>query len=343
MPLRSLFRDTALHSAWGRFWHLWRPMAGWTLLVWAAVTLLLVPLSSALLGRYLLRGERAVVGNEALLAWLLTPAGLAYALLAAGLAVTAAVVRYAGIFRIVTDDLEGHRATVRKAAFRLWPLLPRLYKLCVAAALAALLLALPLLGGLAAIHALLLGEHDINYYLSQRPAEWRSALALAAAWAIVWLCGAAYVAGRLLLALPAYLDGHRPLPAAMRRAWRLAHGRTARLLRLLAFVVGAWLLTRAVANAAFHLTAAFAVEAVAAGTASLWPLAARDGGLPRPLAAARRECRFVGFSLAATLLTKFYYEDTELHAEAPPPPRVRDLPYHARRACCAGSARCGCC
>jgi hypothetical protein len=108
-------------------------MAGWTLLVWAAVATVLVPLSSGLLGWQLLRGSRAVVGNEALVGWLLTPLGLLYLLMAGGLTLTAAVVRYAGLFHIVTDDMEGRPTSVRRTALRLAPRLPALFRLCVVA------------------------------------------------------------------------------------------------------------------------------------------------------------------------------------------------------------------
>jgi hypothetical protein len=130
MVLRRTVLDESVSSAWRRVAHLWRPMAGWTLLVWAALAAVLVPFSSAVLGRYLLRGDRIVVGNEELIAWALTPAGSAYLRLAGALAIVAAVVRYAGLFRIVTDDMEGRPASVRRTA--LW-MAPRLPSLCAGA------------------------------------------------------------------------------------------------------------------------------------------------------------------------------------------------------------------
>jgi glycerophosphoryl diester phosphodiesterase len=329
MPIVSTATDAAIRAAWGRVWLLWRPMAAWTILVWAAITLLLVPLSSGVLGRYLLRGERLVVGNEALLAWLVTPAGFGYALLAGALAITAAVVRYAGIFRIVTDHLEGHRANVRKTAFRLWPQLPFLFKLCVAAIALGGLLVLPLAASLAAIHATFLAAHDINYYLSTTPPAWWAALALAGVIGFAWLLAASYLIGRLLPALPAYLDGHRPLTAAVRRAWALADGRTARLVRLLAFCLGVWIGTRLVVGLGFLAAASAGLDRIAAGTASLQLLAAISATYLGASLILDAAINFVGFSFIATVLTKFYYEDTPLHAEALPAPRIRDLPFHA--------------
>lgn len=50
----------------------WRPMVWWTLLVWALVGVMLGPLSPAAFGHVVFRDDRLVVGNEDLLAWVLT-------------------------------------------------------------------------------------------------------------------------------------------------------------------------------------------------------------------------------------------------------------------------------
>lgn len=50
MPEGSIIHDEAIRSAWARMLHLWKPMAAWTILVWLGVSLLFVPISSAVLG-----------------------------------------------------------------------------------------------------------------------------------------------------------------------------------------------------------------------------------------------------------------------------------------------------
>jgi hypothetical protein len=129
-----MLRDEALGSAWRRVLRRWRPLAGWTVLVWALVGLALGPASSALLGWQVLRGPRAVVANEALLVWLVTPRGIAWSVLAGALALVGAVGRYAGLSHIATDDLEGRRPTVRRTALHLVPQLPALFRLSLVAA-----------------------------------------------------------------------------------------------------------------------------------------------------------------------------------------------------------------
>jgi hypothetical protein len=58
---------------------LWRPMAAWSVLVWAAGLLVVSPLSAFVLSRML--GPNGVISNEEILSWLVTPAGLAFVLL----------------------------------------------------------------------------------------------------------------------------------------------------------------------------------------------------------------------------------------------------------------------
>jgi glycerophosphoryl diester phosphodiesterase len=161
-----------------------------------------------------------------------------------------------------------------------------------------------------------------------RPAEWHRALVAGAVWAGAWAFAAFYLVGRSLPLLPAYLDGHRPLRVAARRAWSRTRGSAGRLLRLMSLSVGGWLLIRAAADAAFLAGASVAVQWVAAASQSLRPIvlvtaayAASSFGLDAVIG-------FLGFSFVATVLTKFYYEDTDLHTEAPPVPNLRALPGH---------------
>jgi glycerophosphoryl diester phosphodiesterase len=307
-------------------------MAAWTIVVWIAVAAILGPLSTALLGWQVLRGPFIVVGNEALLAWLLTPRGTAWTVLAGALALTGAVVRYAGLFHIVTDDLLGHRPTVRRAALHLVPRLPAIFRITVVAVAAGVILAGLLVAGLALIRLVFVAEFDINYYLSERPPEWRYAVVAATAWVGIWLVGALFVVGRTVLALPAYLDGHQPLRVAFARARSRAIGNKPRLFRLLALAAGAWLLGRLLVHAIYLAAGTAVVAWVAAASTSLRALVLTTAAFGGGLFLLDAIIGFVGFSFVATVLTKFYYEDTDLHGSAPAAPaRLRQLPWRVMR------------
>lgn len=326
MPLLTSEDRQALLTAWRRVLQLWRPMLGWTVLVWVVLAAFLIPLSSGLVSWQLIRGPDEVVGNEALASWLLTPLGLLWALVAGGLAITAGVVRYAGFFRIVTDHMEGKEPSVRRTALVLAPRVPDLFRLCVAAVVAGAVVAVPLAAGLGGIYLALLAEHDINYYLSLQPPEWRWARVLGGMWAAAWAAGAAWLAGRLILALPAWVDGHRPLRGAARRSWALTRGYAGRLLRLLGMAVAAWLLARFLVDGAFFALSSWTVGWIADLTPSLRVLVLALAGHTAASFLLDAVVAFLGFAVVATVLTRFYLKDTDLHGEAPPSPRLSELP-----------------
>lgn len=326
-----MLHDAAIASAWRRVVRLWRPMAGWTVFVWAAVALVLGPASTMLLGWQVLRGPRPVLGNEALLVWLLTPRGVIWTLLAGGLTLTGAVLRYAGLFHIVTDDLSGRHPTVRRTALHLVPQLPALFRLSLVAVAVGTVLAAALVAGLAGIRAVLLAEFDINYYLSERPPEWRHALMAATSWAVTWAAVALFVLARTVLAVPAYLDGHQPLRTAFARARARGLGQKPRLLRLLGLSLGAWLLARLAAGWAYLAAGGTTVEWVASVSPSLRPVVLATAGYGAGLFALDAVIGFLGFSFVATVLTKFYYEDTDLHAAVPAMATLRGVPWRVMR------------
>lgn len=328
--VKQLFRDEAFGAAWGRVLRLWQPLAGWTILVWAAVALVLGPASTALLGWQALRGPRSVVGNEALLVWLVTPRGAMWALLAGGLVLMGSVIRYAGVFHLVTDDLLGRHATIRRTALHLVPQIPSLFRLSVVAAAAGATLAGLGVIGLAGIRSLLVAEYDINYYLWERPPEWGRAVAAATVWIGLWAVVALFVVGRTVLAVPAYLDGHQPVRVAFRRAKERGHGHKPRLFRLLGAAAVLWLLSRLGATAAYFAGGAAVVEWIASISPSLRALVAATATYGAGLFVLDAVISIVGFSFLAVVLTQFYYEDTDLH-DVVPAPRLRELPWRVMR------------
>lgn len=320
MPVGRIIYDEAIRSAWARMLHLWKPMAVWTILVWLGVSLLLVPFSSAVLGWGIFRGDTLVVGNEELITWFFTPAGIIYGLLAGGLALTGTVLRFAGLFYIITDDMEGGPADLFHTVKRIVPRIPQLFKLCVVTVFTMGILTIPLVLGLSVIYFTFLGEYDINYYLTIQPAEWYYSLTGGFIWISVWLYGALYVAGRSILGLPAYLSGERSIVEAIKRSWKLAGMRTIRLLKLLTFSFFSWILLRISVDAALLFSASHIIEWFASITDSLRFIALLTGGYLVVAFIIGAIIGFIGFSFISTLLTKFYYEDSELYASAVQPP-----------------------
>ncbi|NNE68769.1 MAG: hypothetical protein HKN29_00245 [Rhodothermales bacterium] len=324
-------RDDAFNSARRRVVLLWKPMATWTVLVWVLLVATLAPLTSALLGRQVL-GSEQVWGNEELLRWLISPVGLFYALMTGSIALTAAVVRFAGLFRIVTDHIEGRTPSATQTLKELVPQIPALFRVTVFTVTAAGVLLVPLALALFGVYGLFLTEYDINYYLESRPREIAYAVVSAGLIGLVWAVAAGRLAIRSVPALPAYLDGHRPLTVAIRRGWERTRDSAGRMIRVFSLSLGLWLIARAVAASTSFYLAQTAVEALAAATDSLTLIILATGAYTVGTLALDAVISFAGFSLLSTVLVKFYYEDTDLHEKVPKLPGLGALSMRAARA-----------
>lgn len=301
-------------------------MAVWTVLVWLSVAILLTPLSSTLLGWGIFRGDQMIIGNLELIEWILTPAGVVYGVLVIVLTIISSVVHFAGLFYMITDDLEGRSPSVRHTVVKIIKYLPVIIRLCLVVAVMGISLILPLLAGLIGIYSIFLGEFDINYYLAVQPAEWQNTLMAALIWGGCWLFGTLFVLGKSLAALPAYLSGYRPAYKAIQQSWRLSRNRSGRLLKLMLGSIGVWLLIRFVANLIFFITASFILDRIAEFSTSLHPTILITGMFLISSFILDSIIVFFGFSFISSVLTKFYYEYTRLHLDAPSVPGITELP-----------------
>lgn len=302
-------------------------MALWTLIVYAVIGLLLGPLLSSLLATAVFRTDRPIVGNEELLRWILDPVGAAYLLTAASIGIMGAVVRYAGLYHIITSDEDGESVSVLRTVLELFPDLPALFRLCLSAIALAAIGTVPLVLGIAGTYAIWLGDYDVNYYLAEQPPEWRTALAVAGVWSVSWAVAALYLALRILPALPAYLDGYRPVRRAIAEAWVRTRGDAITSLRIFAFCLVVWIIVRAAAHGSFQLLAGAVITGISAAASGVGPIllsVTASAGLAILLDAI---ISFVGFCFTGTVLTKFYLDETDLHRLAPPNRiRLRSLP-----------------
>ncbi|TVR19544.1 MAG: hypothetical protein EA391_00405, partial [Balneolaceae bacterium] len=73
--LYSFFIDDLLKSSWRSVVLLWKPMAGWTVVVYLLFTALSAPFLAFLLDWTVFRGDRHFVGNEDIVSWFASPIG----------------------------------------------------------------------------------------------------------------------------------------------------------------------------------------------------------------------------------------------------------------------------
>lgn len=225
----------------------------WHLLFVMISVLLLTPLTSLLLSAGLAGQTDRVVANTDLLAFVLSPAGVAWTLLAASIVAALAAVRFAGVAFIITDRANGHRSSLFRTGVRVLSRAPVIARLSALLVGIWLLVTAVLLGGLALIYQLLLGEFDINYYLSIRPAEVYYALVTAAAWVFLWLAMVAGPAGRSLLAFPAVLLDRQNAVQALRGSWNRQSGPSRRTVLRIAITLVVFTIVRIVGDAAAAL------------------------------------------------------------------------------------------
>ncbi len=221
-----------LLAAWRGVWEARRPLLAWNLSFVALSVFVLAPVASAFLSAGFLQGGDRVVGNLELLEFATTPAGTAWLALSAVFALITGVIRYTGISRIITDRAEGHRATPFRTAVEIAARTRVIAQLCLAAVGGAVLLAAPLVAGLAAVYVTLLGRFDINYYLAVRPPEWTLAIVIAGLWTLLWVAVATVPVGRSLFAVPIALERDVSAWSALRTCWARPRGPSRRAVAL---------------------------------------------------------------------------------------------------------------
>ena len=318
--------DPALHLSLLRVLRLWKPFAVWTLGVWLLFLLFVSPFTAWVFGMELFQPANQVIGNADILVWLLRPVGMLWLSGFIALNALATALRFSGIFILVRRDLEHAPLAVLWLLRQSIRMLPRLFVVSFVAVGMALLTFLPLLAGFLAIYYGMLGEFDINYYLTEHPPVWTRARLLAGAWTLLWATAACYVLGRLLLLFPAYLTHDYSLKKSVRAAWGMARTRGHQLLRRLLVVFGLGAGARIVLDGLWLLLARITLLRMQASPHfGPRPQALVTGGYVLTSFLTALIIGFLTFSVAATVLTKFYFEDTPLHATA----LQRPLPHPA--------------
>ena len=303
----SFFFDDLLKSSWRSVVLLWKPMAAWTVVIYLLFTALSAPLLAFLLDWTVFRGDRIFVGNEDIASWFASPIGFIYLFVLVLIALTGIVIRYAGLFQIVRDDLIGERISVAVTVRRIFLRAHLLVKICAITITAFLLAILPLAAGLGVVYLIWLAEFDINYYLYTTPPEWYRALIFGGIWAFLWAVTTVCLAAMLLPALPAYLEGEKSFFEAIKEIWRHPTSNTMKFLKVTALAaalwVGARIFSEAVLLSLFLLLTTWAYGFFD----SLRPVAFVAGGYLFTSITTGIIISFFGFSLISTIITKFYF------------------------------------
>jgi glycerophosphoryl diester phosphodiesterase len=236
----------ALKGGWQLFRSSWKPMVAYALLVWVATLCVLSPLVSWAINRLVAQSGELVVGNTEILNWLLSPKGILTLLLWGALTLMGLLLQVTGLIRIAFEGKKIDDWTVRQALHWLQADLYPLFRFCLSAFLLFIPMLLPLVVCLIAIYFILLGAHDINYYLSVEPTEWKWALIFCALSFLLWGSAVCLLLLRWIYALPLWLEGMRPFRATLAASWDATYRKFFLLLRTtgayLAVTTGAMLI-----------------------------------------------------------------------------------------------------
>lgn len=296
------------------------------MVVWAMAVILLVPVSSFLLQWYFDMGGELVIGNEELFRWVLTPAGFGYLIFASGLTLTTTVIHYAGLFYLITDDLNGRQPSVGQTLLKILPRIPLLFKLCLITGILVACLLVLFAAGWGGVYLLFLSEFDLMYYYTIRPAVWYYALFAGGLWTVLWGSVTLYTGLRCLMGLPAFLSGYRPFWLALHRSWSISRNRTGRLFRLIGISAGFWFLMRFIGTFLVLYTGSILIGWVPVFSSSIRLLIFVTTLFLAGTFLLDVFTTFLGFSFLSTVVTKFYYEESGLELEIPKTAGIRKIP-----------------
>src|SRR5262245_33989989 len=243
-------------SVWHDFLHARRALVIYEVLFKLVEAWLLVPAVALALAVVLSRAGHTAVSNRDILDFLLTPLGLLYAALFGTVAVALLLLEQAGVMILVALTGAEERPPVKQMLRAAFGKSLRIVQLgAVTAALLALAL-VPFILLAALTYGIFLSEHDIYFYLKERPPVFWLAAGIGGLLLLTALAVAMWLYVRWALALPVLLFENRFARAALRASRERVRGVGWRVgFVLLGWLVGV-LLLGAVVEAGFRLIAA---------------------------------------------------------------------------------------
>ena len=220
----------------------WRPALLFHALMQILGFALFAPLVGWLANRIIRYSGELVITNYDLAKFALSPAGWLFILAVAALTTGILFAEFAGQSWIAGHAITGRKVSAPDTVARVLGRLTDIVLLATRVFLRLLLLALPFLAAAGAAWLLMLGDHDINYYLAEDPPEWRRIKLLVLVLVAGYALAAAWFLARWAYALPLLMLEGSASGDALRRSSEMTRGRVSSILAPLA---GWWLLLTA--------------------------------------------------------------------------------------------------
>ncbi len=212
----------------------WKHLATADIAYKAAAVVLLAPLTGLVFRLFMTLSGRTVLADEDILDFALGPYGIACAIVVGAALLTIVLLEQATLLAILKTAARGETPDVAQAlslsASRIRPV----FRLTLRVVACTLLVAAPFVALAGATYLWLLGDYDINFYLSQRPQEFLKAVAIC----VVLATGLGAILFRLasswLFALPIVLFEETEPKVALRESTKRAEGHRLATLRWIA-------------------------------------------------------------------------------------------------------------
>jgi len=231
-----------LARTWEDFRLRWRESLAFHLALQLLGFAIFAPLVTWVVRRIVLASGEPMISNFDIAAFVLSPAGVLLVFVVAALGIGLLLAEFGGQSWIAGHAIARQPVTLASTIAFVLRKLPALIVLSTRMFLRLLLLALPFLAGVAFIWFVMLGGHDINYYLSEHPPEWRRAILLAAVLGAGFGLLAAWQLARWLYAVPTIVFGDVTPAQALETSARMTRGQLTRIVPPLALW---WLLLAA--------------------------------------------------------------------------------------------------
>jgi glycerophosphoryl diester phosphodiesterase len=184
----------------------------------------LSPLAAWLLNRLVVSSDQLVISNHELLTFFLSIRGILFLLFSISLFLALGFAEQAGLLILAIACAYSGMTSVSSALWEEIGHFPALVRLGLMQAVLYSAACIPFGGGLALTYLILLGDRDLNYYLSARPWEWWVALAIATALALCFFLVAAWLFVRWLFAVPALVFEDAAPADALKKSWKRTRG-----------------------------------------------------------------------------------------------------------------------
>ena len=221
--------DNIITRAWRDYRSSWRQSLGFHFIMQALGVAIFGPLVTVIARRLVSSAGEPVISNYELVGFVASPVGVLFVLFAVSVSIGLLLAEFAGQSWISAHAIAGSPTTLRATVAVVLRRLPLLLRLGARIFLRLLLIALPFLAVAALLWVTSLREQDINYYLTERPPEWRRTVALIAVLGVIYVLLAARQLARWIFAVPVLVFEpqwpHRAIAASVQlsqgSAWQL--------------------------------------------------------------------------------------------------------------------------